>query len=45
MFKWKAYLTYPNRTMEFTVYARDYVDAQDKIERLFPKVPYSITMV
>lgn len=44
MSKWRAYLYYDNRTREFTLYARDHVEAQDKVERMFPKVPYSISL-
>ena len=44
MSKWRAHLYYDNRTREFTLYARDYVEAQDKVERMFPKVPYSISL-
>jgi hypothetical protein len=42
--KWRAHLHYSDGTREFTLYARDYVEAQDKVERLFPNVPYSISL-
>ena len=44
MSKWKAHLHYSGGTRDFTLYARDYVEAQDKGKRLFPNVPYSISL-
>lgn len=44
MQKWRAHLYYSNgRTQEFTLYARDYAEAQDKVAAIFPNVPYSIS--
>jgi len=43
--KWRALLYYSNgRTQEFTVYAKDYVEAQDKVSAIFPNVPYAISL-
>jgi len=45
LLKWRAHLYYSNgRTQEFTLYAKDYVEAQDKVSAIFPNVPYSISM-
>jgi hypothetical protein len=45
MLKWRAHLFYTNgRTQEFTLYAKDYVEAQDKVSVIFPNVPYSISL-
>jgi hypothetical protein len=41
-----AHLYYSSgKTQEFTLYAKDYVEAQDKVSAIFPGIPYSITLV
>lgn len=45
MTKWRAHLYYSNgRTQEFTLYAKDYVEAQNKVSAIFPGIPYSISL-
>ncbi len=45
MHKWRAHLYYSNgRTQEFTLYAKDYVEAQNKVSIIFPNVPYAISL-
>lgn len=45
MSTWIAYLYYKNgKTQEFTLYAKDYVEAQDRVAAIFPNIPFSIRL-
>lgn len=45
MHTWIAYLYYTNgKTQEFTLYAKDYVEAQNKVSSIFPNISCSIRL-
>lgn len=42
---WIAYLYYKNgKTQEFTLYAKDYAEAQDRVTAIFPNISFSIRL-